>query len=264
MYVQSESRNRRRLEVPMSTRTRLAQVWPGSADLAEGYAISAELSTIGGARYTNRTEVRKDGSKKLVKEIDYDDPELQQLSQNAINTAYYALHKWCVPLFNSLYFCPIDDFATFDEAISESRKVAAAANQAAKELKSQRKTRVEIFPFAIARSNARFALRTGQAIHEYLTRLRETYTADKAGAFNAEMRNVWNLHKLVTGHQRSAIETAIDSARAERPKMILALGGRRGTKELKRGKESTTLDYVPIDRAIALFAPAADAFLGLD
>lgn len=238
-----------------------SSVYPGAADLAEGFLLATEIGSTGGTEVETNTEFTSEGSFSQ-KKITYDSMDLRQLAQKLVNSAYNILRKHCAPAFSGMYFVAENDFEELDADLQGLRDAAHEANQIASEHRSNRKTKVEIFPMQVDRANPRIALRMGKAIYEYLSRLRETFESDDKNAYIAEMRMCKNLNKVLYGVQEATVREALRSADDQRPIMIAIAGGRRGVFQVMRdnGGRLPQLDYGPIDRAIALFAPASDAF----
>jgi hypothetical protein len=255
MRTNSQHRPDTRPEADLDRRT------DGVANLAQGWLIAPEFGSQAGVEYESRTTLSGNEAV-LTKKLKYDSHELHLLTQKAINHAYYVLRQHCAPVFNGLFFCPFKEFDVLDKELQESRDVAHTANLMSKKIRSKRKTRIEVFPMYIDPTSPRHAIRIGQSIYWRLMDLRNTFRADEKNAFTMEMRNAHNLHKLVTGHQHDVIKAAVDSAVDQRPVMIQAYGGRKGKKELlERYGKIPELDYGPIDQALKLFEPVAEAFL---
>lgn len=236
----------------------------GAANLAPGWFLTPEFGSHDGSSTETKVEVHKNEVLQ-VKKLKYDSIELQKMVVRAINAAHYTMRRYAAPLFAGLHFVPLADFAALDAELQTARDLAHTANQIAKQIRSRRKTRIEIFPFFADASSPRHAMRAGQAIRQRLIDLRETFVADGRNDFLMEWRSAQNLAKVLVGHQHEVVENALKSAQDQRPAMIAQWSEKGGRGDAKARKENKgkvpDLDYREIDAAIALFAPSENAFL---
>lgn len=232
-------------------------LFPGSAHIANGYMVATEFGSTGGSESQTNVVRGPAGTSRMTKDIKHDHPELQKEASILVNQAYVQMWTHSVRTFAAMYFVPERDFATLDNALEDIRAAAEALNEKARVLRSHRETRIEIYRMSVDPGNLRLALRLGQVMHKLLVRLRETYDeVEVRQAFGSEWRMCQNLYKMVTGEQAELVRAALNSAKAQHDSRDA-----RTERGQRLRTDRGTLDYGPIDRAIALFAPAADAFL---
>lgn len=231
--------------------------FPGAADLAEGYMLSTEFSSTGGQESSTQIE-NHSGVQVMTKHTKFDDDRMQKAAVGLIHRAYTVMRTHCAPAFSGMHFIDSNGFSVLDREIQSLREKAWAINALCEERKWPRETRIEIYPFLVDPKNPRVALRVGRTMHELLTRLKSVYTADGRADFPKEWRNVKNLAMLVTGYQRDIVRDALRASEAQRETMIAFYGGRRGV--AANANKKGEFDYGPIDKAINLYKPAANAF----
>lgn len=243
----------------------LSMRYPGAADLAPGFMITTEFSSVGGVDIETSSENAPGGpdgrSGTLVrKHVRYDHPQLHKASQSVIQEAYKTVRHYGTPMFSGMYFVAESEFDVLDAALQELRDAADVLNDEARERRSDRHTKIEIYPFEADAGNPRLALRVGRCLYELLVRLKESFDSDNRQDFVGEWRMAHNVGKVVTGMQGQVVREALRSAEDQRPIMIARAGGRRGVAQVVKdhGGRLPDLDYRAMDRAIALFAPAVE------
>lgn len=233
--------------------------YPGAADLAPGYMVTTEFSSIGGVDIETASENTPHGESLVRKRVRYDHPALHKAAQSICQEAYKIVRHHG-PMFSGMYFVAEREFDALDTALQELRDGADVLNDEARERRSDRQTKIEIYPFQADANNPRLALRVGRVLHELLVRLKESFDSDTRQDFVGEWRMTKNMDKVVTGMQSQVMREALRSAEDQRPVMIAQAGGRRGVAQVVKdhGGHLPELDYRAIDKAIALFAPAVD------
>ncbi len=233
----------------------------GAADLAPGFMVTTEFSSVGGVDIETASENAPHGESLVRKRVRYDHPALHKAAQSICQEAYKIVRQHGTPMFSGMYFVAEREFDALDAALQELRDGADVLNEEARERRSDRQTKIEIYPFQADANNPRLALRVGRSLHDLLVRLKESFDSDTRQDFVGEWRMTRNLDKVVTGMQGQIMREALRSAEDQRPVMIARAGGRRGVAQVVKdhGGRLPDLDYHAIDKAIALFASAVEA-----
>lgn len=250
-------------QIQMASADLLREAWAArnkAAYLAPGIAIVAELSSRGGTRMESYKDTRPKQSSRqevrFVKVVDH--PDLETAVKKALAGARWTLTKNAASYVAGLYFVPNQTaFSTLEKSLEEARRNVDICNRMAAELKSQRVTSIDLFPFAVDVSDQHLARQVGLSIHDRLVALRESYSSTSQYAFTRALNECSNLETVVAGSQSTAIRLALLSAKSQRPVMIRHYGGRKGVAELERAYRGKVpdFDYGPIDQAIATFKP---------
>jgi hypothetical protein len=231
----------------------------GAAELATGRALCVEVTSQGGVVYEPAI-IQAEGHARLKTQIEQvDDPALDKWVTQVRNATMKIVRQHAVNTGTGAWFVTERAYAHIEAELEVCRKEARAINARARQIRSNRRTRCDVWAFGWDTTDVRLSLRIGQLLFERLSSMRDTYGDKNPARYRTEKDRCANLETIVVGEQSRLVQAALHSAEEQRPIMIAHYGGTNIPREW--GDKIPPFDYRPIDAAIKLFAPTEDLFL---
>jgi hypothetical protein len=229
------------------------------ADLQPGMILQTMFSRPGGAKYVTDKKAARTGRKKRKKRVVTDAQILEKMSNQVVNTAHAKLsqHFAHTPFG---FFCPTaEDYVKASKLLQKCRQGANLTNYIAYLRGSERRVKIEIFPYWWDHTMPLYRNCMSEMIVTKLINLRKVYTSDRMWEFRVRMDAVRHMEKLVGPEQGAAIVEAVQASEAQR-KIMVAIYGDKIPREFMDPvtgdlQPHVRLDYTPIDKAIRVFYP---------